>query len=42
VIKGRAEEIKNMHEVLETMAFPLFPWHAGAQAPVRAGGAWRY
>jgi nitroimidazol reductase NimA-like FMN-containing flavoprotein (pyridoxamine 5'-phosphate oxidase superfamily) len=29
VVKGRAEEIKNMHEVLEAMTFPLFPWHAG-------------
>lgn len=29
VVKGRAEEIKNIHEVLETMALPLFPWHAG-------------
>ena len=29
VVKGRAEEIKNMYEVLGAMAFPLFPWHAG-------------
>ena len=29
VVKGRAEEIKNMYEVLDAMAFPLFPWHAG-------------
>jgi len=29
VIKGRAEEIKNRDELLETTAFPLFPWHAG-------------
>ena len=29
VIKGRAEEVKNLHEVLDTMALPLFPWHAG-------------
>lgn len=29
VVKGRTEEIKNIHEVLETMALPLFPWHAG-------------
>ncbi|MDQ1752751.1 MAG: uncharacterized protein QOE71_3807 [Pseudonocardiales bacterium] len=29
VVKGRAEEIKNMDEVLDAMAFPLFPWHAG-------------
>ena len=28
-MKGRAEEVKNLHEVLDTMAFPLFPWHAG-------------
>jgi len=29
VVKGRAEEIKNVYEVLDLMAFPLFPWHAG-------------
>jgi nitroimidazol reductase NimA-like FMN-containing flavoprotein (pyridoxamine 5'-phosphate oxidase superfamily) len=29
VVKGRAEEIRNMDEVLDAMAFPLFPWHAG-------------
>jgi uncharacterized protein len=29
VVKGRAEEIKNIHEVLDTMTLPLFPWHAG-------------
>jgi hypothetical protein len=27
VIKGRAEEI-SMHELVDTKAFPLFPWHA--------------
>jgi uncharacterized protein len=27
VIKGRAQEIR-MHERPDTMAFPLFPWHA--------------
>jgi uncharacterized protein len=27
VVKGRAQEI-SMHELVDTMAFPLFPWHA--------------
>lgn len=29
VIKGHAEEIKQLHEVLDAMTFPLFPWQAG-------------
>ena len=29
VVKGDAEEITQTPEVLETMTFPLFPWHAG-------------
>jgi uncharacterized protein len=28
VIKGRAEEIKQLHERIESMDLPLFPWHA--------------
>jgi nitroimidazol reductase NimA-like FMN-containing flavoprotein (pyridoxamine 5'-phosphate oxidase superfamily) len=28
VINGRAEEIKQLHERIETMDLPLFPWHA--------------
>lgn len=27
VIKGRAEEIKQLHERMESMDLPLFPWH---------------
>jgi nitroimidazol reductase NimA-like FMN-containing flavoprotein (pyridoxamine 5'-phosphate oxidase superfamily) len=29
VVKGDAEEIKEIPEVLEAMTFPLFPWPAG-------------
>ena len=28
VVKGRAGEIEQMHEVLEALDLPLFPWHA--------------
>jgi nitroimidazol reductase NimA-like FMN-containing flavoprotein (pyridoxamine 5'-phosphate oxidase superfamily) len=28
VVKGRAVEIEQMHEVLEALDLPLFPWHA--------------
>ena len=28
VIKGRAEHIKRLHESLQTLELPLFPWHA--------------
>lgn len=28
VVKGRAHELKQLHEVLETFDMPLFPWHA--------------
>jgi nitroimidazol reductase NimA-like FMN-containing flavoprotein (pyridoxamine 5'-phosphate oxidase superfamily) len=28
VIKGRATEIEQMHELFEAMDLPLFPWHA--------------
>jgi nitroimidazol reductase NimA-like FMN-containing flavoprotein (pyridoxamine 5'-phosphate oxidase superfamily) len=29
VLKGRAQEIKRLHDLVETVAFPLFPWQAG-------------
>jgi len=29
VIKGRAEEITQLYDLLETTTFPLFPWQAG-------------
>jgi uncharacterized protein len=29
VVKGRAQEIKKLYDLVETAAFPLFPWHAG-------------
>ncbi|MEO8749386.1 MAG: pyridoxamine 5'-phosphate oxidase family protein [Allobranchiibius sp.] len=29
VVKGRAEEIRRLHELVDTTTFPLFPWHAG-------------
>jgi uncharacterized protein len=29
VIKGRAEEIKQLHESIESMDLPLSPWHGG-------------
>jgi nitroimidazol reductase NimA-like FMN-containing flavoprotein (pyridoxamine 5'-phosphate oxidase superfamily) len=29
VLKGRAQEIKNLYELVETATFPLFPWQAG-------------
>lgn len=29
VLKGQAEEIKTVPEVLDAMTFPLFPWHGG-------------
>jgi uncharacterized protein len=28
IIKGRAEEIKQLHERIDSMDLPLFPWHA--------------
>ena len=28
VISGRAEEIKQVHERIESMDLPLFPWQA--------------
>jgi nitroimidazol reductase NimA-like FMN-containing flavoprotein (pyridoxamine 5'-phosphate oxidase superfamily) len=27
VIKGRAEQVKKLYELLDTTALPLFPWH---------------
>ena len=29
VIKGQAREIKDIYDVLDTMALPLFPWQGG-------------
>lgn len=28
VVKGKAREVKQLHEVLEALDLPLFPWHA--------------
>jgi nitroimidazol reductase NimA-like FMN-containing flavoprotein (pyridoxamine 5'-phosphate oxidase superfamily) len=28
VVRGRASELGDRHEVLDTLALPLFPWHA--------------
>jgi uncharacterized protein len=32
VIKGRAEEIKQLHERIESMDLPLFPWQAAPKS----------
>jgi len=32
VIRGHAEEIKQLHERIESMDLPLFPWHADPKA----------
>lgn len=32
VIKGRAEEIKQLYERIESMDLPLFPWHAAPKS----------
>jgi hypothetical protein len=29
VIKGHAEEVTHLYELLDTTALPLFPWHTG-------------
>lgn len=29
VIKGRAHEVTKLHEALESLELPLFPWHSG-------------
>jgi hypothetical protein len=29
VVTGRAQEIKRLHDLVETASFPLFPWQAG-------------
>jgi uncharacterized protein len=31
VLKGHAEEIKNLHERIESMELPLSPWHAASK-----------
>ncbi|MGZ4608982.1 MAG: pyridoxamine 5'-phosphate oxidase family protein [Actinomycetes bacterium] len=32
VVKGRAEEINHLHERIESMDLPLFPWHAAPKS----------
>ena len=29
VVKGIAREVKQLHDVLDALGLPLFPWHAG-------------
>ena len=36
VVKGRAEEVKEMYDVLEVIELPIFPWHAAPEAEVHA------
>ncbi|MEP6855940.1 MAG: pyridoxamine 5'-phosphate oxidase family protein [Pedococcus sp.] len=31
VVKGPAREVSQMHEVLEVLALPLFPWHGSVK-----------
>jgi nitroimidazol reductase NimA-like FMN-containing flavoprotein (pyridoxamine 5'-phosphate oxidase superfamily) len=31
VVKGRAEEIKQLYDVVEASTFPIFPWQAGSK-----------
>jgi nitroimidazol reductase NimA-like FMN-containing flavoprotein (pyridoxamine 5'-phosphate oxidase superfamily) len=31
VAKGRAHEVRQLHEVVETVALPLFPWQGGSK-----------
>jgi len=31
VAKGRAHEVRQLHDVIETVALPLFPWQGGAK-----------
>jgi hypothetical protein len=31
VVKGAAEEIKGLYELIDASALPLFPWHAAAK-----------
>ena len=31
VVKGRAHEVRQLHDVLDTAALPLFPWHEGVK-----------
>jgi nitroimidazol reductase NimA-like FMN-containing flavoprotein (pyridoxamine 5'-phosphate oxidase superfamily) len=31
VIKGQGQDVKKMHELLDTVTLPLFPWQAGAK-----------
>jgi hypothetical protein len=32
VIKGRAKEIEQLHERIESMDLPLFPWNAASKS----------
>ena len=41
VVKGQAVEIERMQDVFEALSLPLFPWHAVAEAPLRAHRARR-
>ena len=36
VIKGYAVEIEKMYEMFDALDLPLFPWHAGPEAPLRS------
>ena len=31
VAKGRAHEVRQLHEVIDTVALPLFPWQGGTK-----------
>jgi len=31
VVKGRAHEVRQLHDVIETVALPLFPWQGGVK-----------
>lgn len=31
VVKGRAAEVAQLHDVLEALSLPLFPWHGSAK-----------
>jgi nitroimidazol reductase NimA-like FMN-containing flavoprotein (pyridoxamine 5'-phosphate oxidase superfamily) len=32
VVKGRAEEVREMYDVLEVIELPIFPWHAAPKS----------
>ena len=31
VVKGRAHEVRQLHDVIDTVSLPLFPWQGGAK-----------